>query len=146
MVTGVLDGKGAVVTGGSRGIGAAIVRRLAADGAIVVFSYASQAQAAAKVEQEVRDAGGTARAVQADLREPGAATALMEAAAEVLPGLDILVNNAALEFAPTPIASTEDQLFDEVMAVGAKAVFHTVRYAARSMREHGRIINISTLN
>src|ERR1019366_2306712 len=97
---GVLDGKGAVVTGGSRGIGRAIVRRLAADGASVVFSFARSADQAAGVERAIRDAGGRAHAAQADLGEPGAAGRLMDRASEHLDGLDILVNNAAMEFAP----------------------------------------------
>jgi 3-oxoacyl-[acyl-carrier protein] reductase len=145
-VTGVLDGKGAVVTGGSRGIGRGIVERLAADGAAVVFSYASRADEAAKTERAVRDAGGRAVAIQADLRAPGAAEKLMAEAAGQLDGLDILVNNAALEFAPAPIADTDEDLFDAVMTVNARSAFLTIRHAARTMRDDGRIINISTLN
>jgi 3-oxoacyl-[acyl-carrier protein] reductase len=142
----VLEGKAAVVTGGSRGIGRAIVERLARDGADVLFSYASDAGAAAEVERTVKEAGGSARAVQADLAEPGAAERLMETAEELLGGLDILVNNAALSFTPTPVAETGEELYDRVMAVNARAVFLTIRYAARHMRDGGRIVNISTLN
>ncbi|MER5620475.1 SDR family oxidoreductase [Streptosporangium sp. NPDC002544] len=142
----VLEGKAAVVTGGSRGIGRAIVERLARDGADVLFSYASDAGAAAEVERTVKEAGGSARAVQADLAEPGAAERLMETAEEFLGGLDILVNNAALSFTPTPVAETGEELYDRVMAVNARAVFLTIRYAARHMRDGGRIVNISTLN
>ncbi|MER6170241.1 SDR family oxidoreductase [Streptosporangium sp. NPDC001681] len=142
----VLEGKAAVVTGGSRGIGRAIVERLARDGADVLFSYASDAGAAAEVERAVKEAGGSARAVQADLAEPGAAERLMETAEEFLGGLDILVNNAALSFTPTPVAETGEELYDRVMAVNARAVFLTIRYAARHMRDGGRIVNISTLN
>jgi len=145
-VTGVLDGKGAVVTGGSRGIGRAIVERLAADGAVVAFSYASRADEAAKAERAVRDAGGRAVAIRADLRAPDAAEKLMAEAAGHLDGLDILVNNAALEFTAVPIADTGDDLFDAVMTVNARSAFLTIRHAARSMRDDGRIINISTLN
>jgi 3-oxoacyl-[acyl-carrier protein] reductase len=143
---GVLEGKGAVVTGGSRGIGRAIVQRLAADGATVVFNFARSAERAAQVEQEVRDAGGLAHGVRIDLAHPGAIDDLMAVADEHLDGLDILVNNAALEFAPAPIADIDEELYDAVMAVNAKSTFLTIRHAARTMREGGRIINISTLN
>ncbi len=143
---GVLDGKGAVVTGGSRGIGRAIVERLAADGAAVVFNYARHADQAAEVERTVRDAGGRAVGVQVDLSAAGAADDLMGVADGHLDGLDILVNNAALEFSPVPIADTSDELYDAVMTVNARCCFQTTRRAARDMRDNGRIINISTLN
>lgn len=104
----VLDGKSAVVTGGSRGIGRAIVERLAGDGAAVVFNYARSSAAAAHVEHVLRDAGGRVHAVQIDLATPGAADQLMAVAAEHLDGLDILVNNAALDFGTgSLIADTE---------------------------------------
>jgi 3-oxoacyl-[acyl-carrier protein] reductase len=143
---GVLDGRGAVVTGGSRGIGRAIVERLAGDGAAVVFNYASSSQDAATVEQAVHEAGGKAHAVQIDLGEQGAVDELMQAAAETLEGLDVLVNNAALDTPPTPIAESDDQLWEQVMTVNLGATFRTVRYAARHMRDGGRVVNISTLN
>ncbi|MEW1865718.1 SDR family oxidoreductase [Streptomyces sp. NBC_00669] len=143
---GELTGKAAVVTGGSRGIGRAIVERLARDGAEVVFTYARNAEAAAEVERSVADAGGRAHGMRLDLGEAGAAERLMEDAADRLGGLDILVNNAAMSFAPAPLADTEEALFDEVMAVNAKSTFLTMRYAARHMRDGGRVVNISTLN
>jgi 3-oxoacyl-[acyl-carrier protein] reductase len=143
---GTLNGKGAVVTGGSRGIGRAIVRRLAAEGATVLFNFARSADQAAELERAVGDAGGQARGIQADLREPDAAGRLMDLAQEHLPGLDVLVNNAALEFTPRPIADTGEELYDTVMGVNARSSFVTMRQAARTMRDGGRIINISTLN
>lgn len=146
VAVGVLDGKGAVVTGGTRGIGRAIVQRLAADGATVVFNFARSAGQAELVEQLVREAGGQAHGVQLDLATGGAAERLMAAAAGYLDGLDILVNNAALEFEVHPIAETSEELWDAVMAVNARSAFLTVRQAARTMRDNGRIINISTLN
>jgi 3-oxoacyl-[acyl-carrier protein] reductase len=141
-----LKGKTAVVTGGSRGIGRAIVERLARDGAGVVFNYAQSVDAAAEVVRAVEETGGSVRGVQLDLAEPGAAERLMEIAEEHLGGLDILVNNAAMNFAVAPIGETEEAIFDSVMAVNAKSAFLTIRYAARHMRDGGRIINISTLN
>ncbi len=146
---GVLDGKGAVVTGGSRGIGRAIVEQLAGDGAIVVFNYATSSDTAAAVERVVREAGGRAHAIQLDLAEPDAVDKLMAAASEHLDGLDgldILVNNAALDSAVGPIADTDEQLWDLTMTVNAKSAFLTTRHAARTMNNDGRIINISTVN
>ncbi|MEU6428640.1 glucose 1-dehydrogenase [Microbispora sp. NPDC046973] len=143
---GVLKGKTAVVTGGSRGIGRAIVERLARDGAAVVFNYARSNAAAAEVVRAVEEAGGSARGVRADLAEPRAVERLMAVADEEFGGLDILVNNAAMNFAPAPIAGTEDELFDRVMNVNVKSAFSAVRHAARHMRDDGRIVNISTMN
>ncbi|MGK5531672.1 SDR family oxidoreductase [Streptomyces sp. URMC 129] len=143
---GVLDGKAAVVTGGSRGIGRAIVERLARDGAHVVFSYAASAAHAEEVERAVGKAGGTAHAVAADFREPATAERLMERAEHLLGGLDVLVNNAVLPFTPTRLADTDEKQYDEAMAANAKAVFLTMRYAARRMRDGGRIVGISSLN
>ncbi|MEV1171206.1 glucose 1-dehydrogenase [Nonomuraea sp. NPDC049784] len=142
----VLKDKTAVVTGGSRGIGRAIVERLAREGAAVVFNYAQNGDAAAEVVRAVEEAGGSARGVHVNLAEPGAAERLMEIAEEDLGGLDILVNNAAMAFTPAPIATTEEELFDRVMAVNVKSAFITIRHAARHMRDGGRIVNISTIN
>lgn len=142
----VLDGKSAVVTGGSRGIGRAIVERLARDGATVVFGYRRNDQAAAEVEKAVAAAGGTAHGVRVDLGEPGGVARLFEQAATHLDGLDILVNNAAEAFTPTLLTELTEQEYDRVMAVNAKAVFLALQHAARHMRDGGRIINLSTLN
>ncbi|MFJ8627630.1 glucose 1-dehydrogenase [Kitasatospora sp. NPDC093550] len=140
------QGRAAVVTGGSRGIGRAIVRRLARDGADVVFGYAHDEEAAAEVVRTVAAEGGRAWALRADLAEPGAAERLMDQAQERLGGLDVLVNNAAARFAPTPLADLDDAQLDAVLAVNTRSAFATVRYAARRMRDGGRIVNISTAN
>ncbi len=142
----MLQGMTAVVTGGSRGIGRAIVERLCREGVDVVFNYATSEAAAAEVVGVVQAAGGRARAMRLDLKEPDGPEQLMEAAEAHLGGLDILVNNAAMSFTPTPLAQTDAELFDSVMAVNARSVFLTMRYAARHMRDGGRIVNISTLN
>ncbi|MFE7359281.1 glucose 1-dehydrogenase [Streptomyces sp. NPDC057543] len=139
-------GKNAVVTGGSRGIGRAIVERLCRDGARVVFNYATSDDAAEEVVRTVRDNGGTATAIRLDLADPDGARQLMEAAEEQLDGLDILVNNAALCLPPSLIADTDPDVFDKVMTVNTRAVFMTIRHAAVRMRDGGRIVNISTAN
>ncbi|MBY8882183.1 glucose 1-dehydrogenase [Actinacidiphila acidipaludis] len=143
---GVLAGRTAIVTGGSRGIGRAIVERLARDGARVVFTYARDADAAAEVTRGVEEAGGKAENLRIDLAEPGGAERMMAEAENRLGGLDILVNNAATAFTPSPLAETDEALFDRVMTVNARSAFLTMRHAARTMREGGRIVNISTLN
>ncbi|MEU6236038.1 SDR family oxidoreductase [Kitasatospora sp. NPDC047058] len=142
----MLKGKAAVVTGGSRGIGRAIVERLCRDGADVVFNFATAVDAAADVVRAVRAEGGTVHALRLDLADPDGPERLMREAGELLGGLDILVNNAATSFARATIAETEPAEFDRVLAVNARAVFLTVRHAARSMRDGGRIVNISTVN
>ncbi|MGW4763816.1 SDR family NAD(P)-dependent oxidoreductase [Streptomyces pseudogriseolus] len=142
----MLEDATAVVTGGSRGIGRAIVERLCRDGASVVFTYVKDEGAAEAVVRAVEADGGTVKAMRADLGEEGAAERLMEAAEEHLGGLSILVNNAATSFTPTSLASTDAETFDTVMAVNTRSVFLTMRYAARRMRDGGRIVNISTLN
>ncbi|MFF8917589.1 SDR family oxidoreductase [Streptomyces sp. NPDC015032] len=142
----MLTGKNAVVTGGARGIGRAIVERLCRDGAHVVFNYATRDDAAEEVVRTVRDNGGAASALRIDLADPDGAQRLMEAAEECLGGLDILVNNAALCPTPSLIVDTAPEVFDKVMAVNTRAVFLTIRHAAERMRDGGRIVNISTAN
>jgi 3-oxoacyl-[acyl-carrier protein] reductase len=133
-----LAGKTAVVTGGSRGIGRAIVRRLAADGARVVFSYRQDKAAADALAREV----GDAVAVRADQEDLASIEVLFGPVAD---GLDILVNNAAIN----PQAHIRDitpELFDLAMAVNAKFPLLAMRQAEPLLRDGGRIINISTLN
>lgn len=142
----VLDGKAAVITGGSRGIGRAIVERLTRDGAQVVFGYARNDDAATEVEQAVAAAGGHAYGVRSDLGQPDGVATLFAGAARHLDGLDILVNNAAAPFAPTPLTELAEEHFDEVMAVNVKAVLHTLQHAAKHMRDDGRVVNLSTIN
>ncbi len=142
----MLEGKGALVTGGSRGIGRAIVRRLASEGAHVVFNYANSAPAAAETEELVRAAGGRAHAIQADLSADGAVNAVTAFVEAHLDGLDILINNAALDAAPAAFADTDDLLYDRTMAVNARAPFMFMRFASRNMRDNGRIVNISSMN
>ena len=140
-----LDGMVAVVTGGSRGIGRAVVRRLTADGATVVFSFVQQKAAAEAVAREVRSAGGQAHAVRADMGSLDDVRNLFAEAERLAGGLDILVNNAATG-RPVPIAEATEEEYDRTFAVNAKGVFFALQEAARRMRDGGRIINLSTLN
>ncbi len=142
---GRLDGKAALVTGGSRGIGRAIVERLASDGARVVFSYATNRAAAEDVAAAVAAAGGEAIAFQADLAQPDAARILYDAAESECGPLDTLVNNAGIGVGSTIDATTDDE-FDATMNVNLRAPFVLMREAAKRMRDDGRIVNISTLN
>jgi 3-oxoacyl-[acyl-carrier protein] reductase len=139
---GHLDDKGAIVTGGSRGIGRAIVARLVADGATVVFSY-RQDEAAAKEVETACD--GRAIAVRADLTDVGRVRALFDSAVPLLPGLDILVNNAGTARTGL-IADVSEDEYDELMTINAKSTFVAIQRAARQMRDGGRIINLSSLN
>jgi len=144
-----LAGRAAIVTGGSRGIGRAIVERLAADGAVIVFSYATDSAAAEQVVVQVEAAGGRARAVQTDIGELEQVERLFGAAGEQLTqlgvdGLDILVNNAGIQ-ASTPIERTTAEEYERVMAINARGAFFAIQNAARQMREGGRIVNVSTI-
>ena len=142
---GTLDGKGALVTGGSRGIGRAIVKRLAADGATVVFSYLENEAAAQSVVREVAEAGGRAFAVQADQGSHQDLRRLAQQADEHLDGLDIVVVNAASGVGGMIDKVTED-VYDRFMAAHAKGPFFLIQHAGRALRDGGRIIAISTLN
>jgi 3-oxoacyl-[acyl-carrier protein] reductase len=140
-----LAGKVALVTGGSRGIGAAIAQRLAADGASVALTYSGSPAKAAEVVQAIESAGGRALALQADAADAGAVRAAVEQTVAQLGGLDILVNNAGVAtIAPITEFSLED--FDHLMAVNVRGLFVATREAARHLREGGRIIHIGSVN
>jgi 3-oxoacyl-[acyl-carrier protein] reductase len=142
---GVLEGKAALVTGGSRGIGAAIVRRLAADGAVVTFTYASSDAAAAEVVTRVKAAGGEAIAVQADQAELSAIDEVFAKAAEPTGTLDIFVCNAG-QAVVKAIADVTVEDFDELFAVNVKGPYFAIRRAGQVLPDGGRIIALSTLN
>lgn len=143
---GQLTGKGALITGGSRGIGRAIVKRLAADGATVVFSFVNSADAAQEVVGEVAADGGEAFAVRADQGNLDDLNQLFaETEKHLNGGLDIVVCNAAAGL-PVPFDEVTEDVYDRTMAVNAKGPFFILQYAGRKLRDGGRIITISTLN
>ncbi|WP_299409889.1 SDR family oxidoreductase [uncultured Roseobacter sp.] len=133
----------AIVTGASRGIGAAIAQRLAADGLNVVVNYAGNQTAAQKVVDEIESAGGRAITAKADVSDPAEVEQLFEAAQAAFGGVDILVNNAGI-MKLAPIAQSDDALFDGQVAVNLKGTFNTLREAARRVRDGGAIINFSS--
>lgn len=138
-----LTNKRALITGGSRGIGAAIVQRLAREGAHVALTYASSPEQADATAKAARALGVQAIAMQADSAEPGALVAAVERTARELGGLDILVNNAGI----APMAPLEELTladFDRTMAINVRAVFVAAQAAAKHMKEGGRIINIGS--
>jgi 3-oxoacyl-[acyl-carrier protein] reductase len=140
-----LAGRRALVTGGSRGIGAGIVRRLAADGAAVAFTYASSAAEADKLVAEVTADGATAVAIQADSADPAQVAAAVERAVAGLGGLDILVNNAGIGHI-APIEECPQEQFDRVVAINVGGVFSAIRSALGHLGEGSRIINIGSVN
>jgi 3-oxoacyl-[acyl-carrier protein] reductase len=144
-VTSPLQGRHALVTGGSRGIGAAIVRRLARDGAHVAFTYVRQPDEAKSTAEAARGLGVHALALQADSAAPEAVVAAVERTVKELGGLDILVNNAGIApMAPIDRFALED--FDRTFAINVRSVFVATQAAIQHMPEGGRIINIGSCN
>jgi len=141
--TGRQAGKVALVTGGSRGIGAEIARRLAAEGADVGFTYHSGKDEAQQVAAQVRGYGRRAVTVEADLAEPATAAAVVEAVASELGALDILVNNAGITHWGA-LAQTRLEDFDRLTAVNARAPFLMMQAAAGTLADGGRVVNISS--
>jgi 3-oxoacyl-[acyl-carrier protein] reductase len=144
-MTEALAGRRALVTGGSRGIGAEIVRRLAADGAAVAFTYAASAAEADKLAAELTGTGATALAIQADSGDAEQVARSVDEAVAALGGLDILVNNAGIVYADA-IGSLTLEQFDRLVAINVKAVFVAVQRALPHLGEGGRIINIGSIN
>jgi 3-oxoacyl-[acyl-carrier protein] reductase len=140
-----LEQKRALVTGGSRGIGAAIVKRLAAEGSHVALTYVGNRAKAEEIANSARTHGVTAVAIQADSADAGVLVAAVEAAARELGGLDILVNNAGVAFM-APIEEFRLEDFDRTLAVNVRAVFVATQAAVRHMGVGGRIITIGSCN
>jgi 3-oxoacyl-[acyl-carrier protein] reductase len=135
--------KTAIVTGSARGIGAAVAERLGKDGFAVVVNYAGSAAEAEAEAAKIKDAGGRAIAVRADVSDPAAVKRLFDEATAAFGGVDVLVNNAGVMLLST-IAEADDKLFDRQVAINLKGVFNGMREAARRLRPGGRVISFSS--
>jgi 3-oxoacyl-[acyl-carrier protein] reductase len=135
--------KVAIVTGASRGIGAAISRRLGNEGFAVIVNYAGSAEAAEFLAAEIEKTGGRALAVQADVSDPFAVKNMFDAAEKEFGGVDVLVNNAGIMLL-SPIAEATDEMFDRQIAINLKGVLNGMREAAKRLRSDGRIISFSS--
>jgi len=137
------NGKVAVVTGGSRGIGAAIAERLAKDGLTVVINYAGGTAEAEALAGKIERDGGRAVTAQADVSDPAAVARMFDMADAAFGGVDVLVNNAGV-MRVKPLTEIDDAVFDSHIAVNLKGTFNTLREASRRLCSGGRIINLSS--
>jgi 3-oxoacyl-[acyl-carrier protein] reductase len=138
-----LEGKIALITGGSRGIGAGIARRLAAEGANVAITYTKGADAAAAVVKEIERGGRKAIAIQADATDAGAVNAAVEKAAATFGRIDVLVNNAGTAI-PKRFEETTLQELDQMIALNVRGAFVATQAALKYMKNGGRIIMIGS--
>jgi 3-oxoacyl-[acyl-carrier protein] reductase len=138
-----LDGKVALVTGASRGIGAAIAKRLAHEGADVAITYAKTADAAAAVVKEIEKSGRKAIAIQADEFDAAAVKAAVDKTVETLGRLDILVNNAGIAI-PKRFEETSIEDIDHVIAINVRGTMVATQAALKHLKKDGRIINIGS--
>ena len=138
-----LEGKIALITGGSRGIGAAIAKRLAADGARVAITYSKGADAAASVVKEIERDGGKAIAIQADATDAEAGKGAIEKTVATFGGLDVLVNNAGTAIPKTFEETTLEEM-DRLLDINVRGVFIATQAALKHMKRGGRIIMIGS--
>lgn len=138
-----LQGKIALVTGGSRGIGAETARHLARAGATVAITYNRSADRATSVVEDITSAGGRARAFRSDASDPAAAVKIIADVQTAFGGLDILVNNAGT-FAPAPIGESDGETYGANFDLNVRGVHEIVRAAAPVLRDGGRVINIGS--
>ena len=141
----ILKGRRALVTGGSRGIGAAIVKRLAREGADVALTYSSSPDRAEEVAKAAQSLGVQSLTIQADSADADAVVAAVERTAQEFGGIDILVNNAGIAVMG-PIDEFKLADFDRTFAINVRAVFVATQAAVKHMKEGGRIINIGSTN
>src|ERR1700678_1287910 len=135
----------AIITGSSRGIGASIAKRLAANGITVIVNYAGRAAAADQGVADTTTQGGKPVAHQADVSGPAQVAALFDQATSLFGGVDILVNNAGIiQPGLTLLADTDDSLFDRLVSINLKGTFNTMRAAAKKLRRGGRVVNFSS--
>ncbi len=138
-----LSRKVAIVTGASRGIGAAVARRLAADGYAVAVNYAHGAPQADALAAQLVQAGGRALAIKADVADARDVGHLFDEAEQRLGKVDVLVNNAGI-LKVLPLAETGDELYEQTFAVNTRGTFNTLREAAARLNNGGRIVNFSS--
>lgn len=135
--------KVAIVTGASRGIGAAIAERLSRDGFAVVINYAGSQAEAEALARKIEAAGGRAHMAKADVSDPAAVRRMFDAAEAAFGGVDVLVNNAGI-MQLSSIADADDAAFDRMIAINLKGTFNGMREAAKRLRNDGCVINLST--
>ena len=135
--------KVAIVTGASRGIGAAVAERLAGDGFTVVVNYSGDAKSAEALARKIEGKGGRALTAKADVSDSNAVRGMFDAAEAAFGGVDVLVNNAGI-MKLEKLADSDDALFDQHIAVNLKGTFNTLREAAKRLQDGGRIVNFST--
>lgn len=133
----------AIVTGSSRGIGAAIAKRLAGDGFAVIVNYAGSAKAAETLVADIEKADGHALAVQADVSDSAAVARMFDIAEKTFGGVDVLVNNAGIMLL-SPIAEATNEMLDRQIAINLKGVLNGMREATKRLRKGGRIISFSS--
>jgi 3-oxoacyl-[acyl-carrier protein] reductase len=133
----------AIVTGASRGIGAAVAERLASDGLTVVVNDSGDVRSAEALSAKIERGGGRALPVKADVSNPKAVREMFDKAAATFGGIDVLINNAGIMKLAT-IVDSDDALFDQQIAINLKGSFNTMREAAKRLRNGGRIVNFST--
>ena len=143
MSEGKLQGKVAIVTGSSRGIGSAIAQRLSDDGATIVVNYAGRSDKAAEVVAQIEAKGGSAIALQADVSQTADIERLFDQTLERFGKVDILVNNAGTIFYKLITDVTEED-FDKIFAINVKGTYFACQQAAKRMSDGGRIINLSS--
>jgi 3-oxoacyl-[acyl-carrier protein] reductase len=133
----------AIVTGASRGIGAAVAERLAADGYSVVINFAGDTRSAESVARNIESRGGRAQLAKADVSDPRAVQTMFDTVERTWGKLDVVVNNAGI-MTLSPLVETTDESFDRQIAINLKGSFNVLREAARRLREGGRIVNFSS--
>jgi 3-oxoacyl-[acyl-carrier protein] reductase len=135
--------KVAIVTGASRGIGAAVAERLAADGFTVIINYSGDTRSAETLARKIEAGDGRALIAKADVSDPNAVRAMFDTMEATFGGVDVLINNAGM-MKLAKIADSDDALFDRQIAVNLKGSFNAMREAAKRLRDGGRIVNLST--